>query len=106
MRSLIFDNSEYSTASSEQGGRVSQEFARLGDLVKTDEEKSLLKKAATGYTEYHATVDKIRGLGKSPDPRRAEKLFHAEADPAVDRVVASLDRLVGLNQNCISKQRF
>ena len=105
MRSLIFDNSEYSTASSEQGARVTQEFARLGDLVKTDEEKSLLNKAATGYTEYHATVDRIRGLARTPDARRAEKLFHADADPAVARVVASLDRLVGLTRDGLDQSQ-
>ena len=105
MRSQVFGNQEYDAASSTQATLVARELERLARLVTTREEKTLLAKAAADFTEYRATVDKMRKLRKSVDPRRAEKLFHSDADPVADRVVEDLDRLVGLTRTGLEQSQ-
>jgi signal transduction histidine kinase len=103
MRSLVFGDQEYAAASSAEAIRISQELDRLNRLLTAKEEKALLRTAAIGFTEYHATVIRTRDLRKRGDMKGAEKLLRDEAQPVVDRVVEDLDRLVGLTRDALDQ---
>lgn len=103
MRSLVFGDKEYAAASSAEATRIIQDLDRLAGLLTTEKEKTCLKRASEGFTEYRAIVTKTQNLRKRGDVGRAEKLLRGDAQPVVNRVVENLDRLVGLTRDALDQ---
>ena len=103
MRSLVFADQAYTDTSIAGAGRIAQEFERLAGFLTTEEEKTLLRRAAGGFKAYYASVTEARELRKRGDVKRADKLLRDDAHPVVDRVVEDLDRLVQITRDALDK---
>jgi signal transduction histidine kinase len=106
LRSLVFGDREYTDASIAGSAHIVEELDRLSGLLTTDEEKALLRSAASGFKEYYAIVNDARDLRKRGDAKRAEKLMQIEAQPMADRVVEQLDRLVRITSDALDKAQI
>lgn len=103
MRSLVFSDQEYTDVSNAAAARITQEFDRLAGFLTAEEERTLLRNAASGFDEYYAKVTETRELRKRGDIKRAEIVLRDEAQPVVDRVVENLDRLVQITRDALDQ---
>lgn len=103
LRSLVFGDQEYAAASNAEAKRITEELDRLSGLVSTEEENTLVKKAAAGFTEYHVAVIKAHDLRKDRNLKGAEKLLRDDAQPIVDHVIEDLDRVVSITRDALDE---
>ena len=103
MRSLVFSDPEYAAASSAARKRIAEELESLRSQITTDEQKALVARAAAGFQEYDAAVNKARRLRNGGDAKSAEKILRTEAESVVDRVVGDLDELAALTRDVLDR---
>lgn len=106
LRNLVFRDPEYAAVSNEETARIERELRRLDELLTTGEERARLRDAVQGFGDYRGVVARARALQGRGAVRRAEALLRAEAQPVVDRIVADLDRLVGLTQGGLDRAQM
>lgn len=107
MRSLVFADPVYASASSAEAARIADALERLRGLLTTDAEQGTLEAAIGGFSEYRAVVERARAvLGRSAARNDAETLLSRDGTALVERVVATLDHLVRLTQEALDRTQI
>jgi signal transduction histidine kinase len=105
MRSLVFGDPEYAAISSVAAARIARELDQLAELLKTEEQRSLLAQAATDFREYQAAAARTRELRTRGDVKGAEQFLHSVAEPIADKAIDGLDRLVALSSAALDESQ-
>jgi len=92
-RFAILRDSRYATLRSETAAGIDKDLARLGGIVQTSEERSLLDVATAAFTQYRRLVKAERELLVRGDRESALDPTDSEGQAILDRVGAALERL-------------
>jgi signal transduction histidine kinase len=107
LRSLVFADPAYASASNAEATRITEALERLRGLLTTDAEQGTLETAISGFGEYRAVVERARELlGRRAASSDAETLLSREGTALVERVVAALDHLGRLTQEALDRTQI
>ncbi len=104
LRSQVFGNDEYDSASDAEADLVTHQLQQLSSMVTTDQEKTLLAQAVTNFATYKRAVSDARSLRKR-NPKLADKLYRDHAGPVADNVIDQLDDLVALTRTGLEESQ-
>lgn len=104
-RYLVLGDARYAALWNERAARVREELGRLGELLTTRREATLLAETISAFDDYRRIVAREEALVRRGGRAEAQRLAEAKGRAVAERVTASLDRLLdGTHAAALSAQ--